>query len=192
MVKVRSNVVVGEEHVDVAVPSPARGSQMIERHVAWLVHGERNRMQMLRRTLSKRQVLNKVAERGGGADSEAWGLLSDVMDAVVMYVVQQHLRHDPWDLLSELAYHFEAMLEGSHGANPLVANVLHACIETIDDALVEREAPEDRDLPRRGGLSASFARSPFSTFFARWDGKRFSKDGGVRWPTRKDDLGRHR
>ena len=192
MVKVRSNVVVGEEHVDVAVPSPARGSQMIERHVAWLVHGERNRMQMLRRTLSKRQVLNKVAERGGGADSEAWGLLSDVMDAVVRYVVQQHLRYDPWDLLSELAYHFEAMLEGNHGENHLVANVLHACIEAIDDALVGREAPEDRDLPRRGGLNASFARSPFSTFFARWDGKRFNKDGGVRWPTRKDDLERHR
>ena len=147
---------------------------------------------MLHRTHSQQHILNQLAARGGGADSEAWGLLSDVMDAVVMYVVQQHLRHDPWDLLSELAYHFEAMLEGNHGENPLVVNVLHACIETIDDALVEREAPEDRDLPRRGGLSASFARSPFSTFFARWDGKRFSKDGGVGWPERKDDLERHR
>jgi hypothetical protein len=192
MAQLRSNDVVGEEHVDVAVPSPARGSQMIEGHVAWLVQCERDRMQMLRRTLSKRQVLNKVIARGGRADSEAWGLLSDVMDAVVMYVVQQHLRHDPWDLLSELAYHFEAMLEGNHGGNPLVANVLHTCIETIDDALVEREAPEDRDFPRRGGLNAAVARSPFATFLARWDGKRFSKDGGVRWPRRKDDLGRHR
>ncbi len=147
---------------------------------------------MLHRTHSQQHILNLLAARGGRADSEAWGLLSDVMDAVVMYVVQQHLRHDPWDLLSELAYHFEAMLEGNHGEHTLVANVLHTCIETIDDALVERETPEDRDLPRRGGLSASFARSPFSTFFARWDGKRFSKDGGVGWPERKDDLGRHR
>jgi len=191
MVKVRSNVVVGEEHVDVAVPSPARGSQMIERHVAWLVHGERDRMQMLRRTLSKRQVLNKVVARGRQTDSEAWGLLSDVMDAVVMYVVQQHLRHDPWDLLSELAYHFEAMLEGNHGENPLVANVLHACIETIDDALVEREAPEERTFPRRGPV-AWMATSYLRQFRYRWDGKRFSKDGGVRWPKRKDDLGRFR
>jgi len=147
---------------------------------------------MLNRTHSQQHILNLLAARGRGADSEAWGLLSDVMDAVVMYVVQQHLRHDPWDLLSELAYRLEAMLDGNHGEHPLVADVLHACIETLDDALVEREAPEDRDFPRRGGLNAAVARSPFATFLARWDGKRFSKDGGVRWPRREDDLGRHR
>jgi len=146
---------------------------------------------MLHRTHSQQHILNLLAARGGRADSETWGLLSDVMDAMEL-IVRQHHCNDGWDLMSELAYHFEAMLEGNHGANPLVANVLHTCIETIDDALVGREAPEDRDLPRRGGLNASFARSPFSTFFARWDGKRFSKDGGVRWPTRKDDLERHR
>ncbi len=146
---------------------------------------------MLHRTHSQQHILNLLAERGGRADSEAWGLLSDVMDAVVMYVVQQHLRHDPWDLLSELAYHFKAMLEGNHGANPLVANVLHACIETIDDALVGREAPEERKFPQRGPVGW-LATSYLHHFRHRWDGRRFSKDGGVRWPTRKDDLERHR
>ena len=146
---------------------------------------------MLHRTHSQQHILNLLAARGGRADSEAWGLLSDVMDAVVMYVVQQHLRHDPWDLLSELTYHFEAMLEGNHGANPLVANVLHTCIETIDNALVEREAPKERNFPQRGTV-AWMATSYLRHFRHRWDGKRFSKDGGVGWPERKDDLKRHR
>ena len=145
---------------------------------------------MLHRTHSQQHILNLLAARGGRADSETWGLLSDVMDAMEL-IVRQHHCNDGWDLMSELAYHFEAMLEGNHGANPLVANVLHTCIETIDDALVGREAPEERNFPQRGTV-AWMATSYLRHFRYRWNGKRFSKDGGVGWPERKDDLGRHR
>jgi hypothetical protein len=168
-----------EEWFDVAVASPARGSKRIETHVAWLVRGERDRLEMLRRTLGQRRLLETIASRGRRLDMEAWSLLTDVMDAVVMYVVQQHLRHDPWDLLSELAYRFEAMLDGNHGTHPLVAETLRTCIESIDDALEGREAPEDRAFPQRGALESILSFSSLHLSLRRWQQHRFDRDGGV-------------